>query len=52
MVNFDHPSQIPAFAEPWFLAFKADVQIHPVMTMQDLQKAGPAIEKAVKEYAS
>lgn len=44
-------SQIPAIAEPWFLAFNASVELHPVMVPGDLAKAGPAIEKAVKTYA-
>lgn len=44
-------SQIPAIAEPWFLAFNASIEFHPVMTPADLAKAGPAIAKAVKKYA-
>ena len=44
-------SQIPAIAEPWFLAFNASIEIHPVMVPGDLVKAGGAIEKAVKTYA-
>ena len=43
-------SQIPAIAEPWFLAFNASIEIHPVMVPDDLAKAGGAIEKAVKKY--
>lgn len=43
-------SQIPAIAEPWFLAFNASIEIHPVMKPEDLAKAGPAIERAVKQY--
>jgi hypothetical protein len=43
-------SQIPAIAEPWFLAFKAKVSIRPIMTPQDLAKAGPAIAKAAKQF--
>jgi hypothetical protein len=43
-------SQIPAVAEPWFLAFGAKVSLRPVMTPQDLAKAGPSIDKAAKKY--
>ena len=43
-------SQIPSVAEPWFLAFNAKVSIRPVMTPQDLAKAGPSIANAAKQY--
>ena len=43
-------SQIPAVAEPWFLAFNASVEIHPAMSPADLDKAGPGIENAVRKY--
>jgi hypothetical protein len=42
-------SQIPAVAEPWFLAFDAHIEFHPAMN-EDLKKATPGIEKAVKIY--
>lgn len=43
-------SQIPAIAEPWFLAFNASIELHPVMTPEDLAKASGAIAAAVKKY--
>jgi hypothetical protein len=50
-VNMDDASQIPAIAEPWFLAANATVECKPVMKLEDLQKATPSIEKAVKKFA-
>jgi len=43
-------SQIPAVAEPWFLAFNAKVSLRPIMNPQDLAKAGPSIGEAAKQY--
>ncbi len=40
VVDLPDASKIPALAEPWFLTFEADVQIHPCMTPDDLQRAG------------
>jgi hypothetical protein len=44
------PAQIPAVAEPWFLAFDAHIELHPAMNLEDLKNAGPGIERAVKSY--
>ena len=44
-------AQIPAVCEPWFLAFNASIEIHPVMVPDDLARAGSAIEQAVKKFA-
>lgn len=43
-------SEIPAIAEPWFLAFDAAVEIKAVMNRDDLEKARPGIENAVKNF--
>jgi hypothetical protein len=43
-------SQLPAIAEPWFLAFNASLTVRPAMNIQDLAAAGPSIEKAAKGY--
>ena len=40
IVDLADPSQVPALAEPWFLAFNADVEFHIVMTPDDLKRAG------------
>src|SRR6266496_1843534 len=33
-VNLQDASEIPAIAEPWFLAFDASVEFHPAMTLE------------------
>jgi hypothetical protein len=49
-LDMQDASQIPAIAEPWFLAFNAGIEIHPVMIPEDLSRAGEAIKEAVKKY--
>jgi hypothetical protein len=44
-------SQLPAIAEPWFLALNATLTVKPAMTPQELGgAAGAAIEAATKTY--
>jgi hypothetical protein len=50
VMNMDDASQIPAIAEPWFLALNASIEVTPAMVPDDLRKAGPAIEQAVKKF--
>jgi hypothetical protein len=54
MIVFDlaKTSDIPAIAEPWFLAFNARVELHPTMTLEDLKNSAPGMESAVQKYAS
>lgn len=49
-LDMQDASQIPAIVEPWFLAFNASVEIHPVMVPEDLSRAESAFEAAVKTY--
>lgn len=44
-------SRIPEVAEPWFLVFNAKVHFQPIMNLQDLAAAGPAITKASQLYS-
>ncbi|MFN7975203.1 MAG: panthothenate synthetase [Acidobacteriota bacterium] len=40
IVDVKEPSQVPALAEPLFLAFNAECRFRIVMTPEDLGKAG------------
>ncbi len=39
VVRVKDASEIPSLAEPWFLAFEADVEFRIAMTPEDLEKA-------------
>jgi hypothetical protein len=43
-------SQLPAIAEPWFLAFNASLTVRPAMNQQDLAAGSGGMERAVKGY--
>ena len=49
IIDLIDPSEVPAFAEPWFLTFNADVEFCVVMTPEDLQKAG--LEELGKKWS-
>jgi len=40
IIDIKDPSQLPTFAEPFFLNFNADCKLHVVMSPEDLGKAG------------
>ena len=50
IVHMEDASQLPAMAEPFFLWLNADVETFPVMTLEDLKKAGPSIGAAVQKW--
>lgn len=50
--DLKEPSQIPAVAEPWFLTLNAKVSFRPAMNADDLAKAVPGIEQAVKKFGA
>ena len=52
IVNIESADQIPAVTEPFYLAFKADVDLIPIMTLEDIQKSAPAIAALAKKYGS
>jgi hypothetical protein len=43
-------SDLPRIAEPWFLALNASIEATPAMVAEDLARAAPAIEHAVKRF--
>lgn len=50
--DLQDPSQIPAIAEPWFLEFNAKITLRPVMNLQDLGKAHPAVANIAQQYGN
>jgi hypothetical protein len=49
IIDLPDPSKVPAFAEPWFLTFNANVEFHIVMTLDDLQRA--SLEELGKKWS-
>lgn len=50
VVNIQDASEIPRIAEPFFLSLNAEVRFHPVMTAEDLGKAG--LDDLAKKWGS
>jgi hypothetical protein len=49
-MNVQNAWELPAINEPWFLALNASIDIQPVVLPEELAKAGPRIEEAVRQY--
>jgi len=52
VVDLKDSSEIPAIAEPWFLAFDAHVEFQPAMNLEDLKKSASGMQRAVKKYGA
>jgi uncharacterized protein DUF3303 len=50
IIDMKDASDLPRIAEPWFLALNASIEATPAMVAEDLAKAAPAIEQAVKSF--
>ena len=50
IANMESSSQIPAVAEPFWLAMGANVEIVPVMNQDDFNQAGASIAEAARKY--
>ncbi|MBI4530955.1 MAG: hypothetical protein HY709_05470 [Candidatus Latescibacteria bacterium] len=50
-LDLQDASQLPAIAEPWFLAFNASIEVTPAFTLQELPEVMPAVEQIVKKYS-
>jgi len=48
-VDVKDSSEIPKYAEPWFLTFNADVEFHVAMTPEELGKSG--LDELGKKWA-
>jgi hypothetical protein len=50
IIDMKDASDLQSIAEPWFLALNASIEATPAMVAEDLAKAAPAIEQAVKSF--
>ncbi|HLF83772.1 MAG TPA: panthothenate synthetase [Blastocatellia bacterium] len=49
VINIERESQIPKYAEPWFLSFNAECRFRIAMTPEDLAQAG--LDELGKKWA-
>src|SRR5215211_6342093 len=50
VVDMQEASQIPSLVEPLMLALGAEIEVHPVMVLEDLGKATPQFERVAQKY--
>ena len=51
IININDASEIVKVAEPFFLAWNADVTLTPVMNAEDLEKGSRHFESLVSKYS-
>ena len=49
IVHVNDPSEVPSYAEPWFLSFEADCHFRIVMGPEELARAG--LEELGKKWS-
>jgi len=50
IVNADEASELPRLVEPFWLAFEADIEVTPVMSQADFEKAATHIAEAARKF--
>jgi len=48
--DMNNSSDLPAIAEPWFLAFGAKITVRPAMNLQDLAASAAGMDRAAKAF--
>ncbi len=52
VTDLKEPSDLVKVAEPFFLAMEAGIECYPAMNPDDLKKAAPHFERALKEFGA
>ncbi len=50
IVNLNEANEIIKYAEPFFLAFEAEIEYIPVMTPKEIEAGGAYFEDAIKKF--
>lgn len=52
IINLNDPSEMPAVAEPFWYWLNADIEFYPVLSLEDLAKAGDSIGGIVQKWGA